>query len=71
MYTAGIITFYCMQILCTDRQDRKSPLAAIKLSDGTARCPYYPGFNYSFERLMKQEVDSIIAFLSDLEKLVI
>jgi hypothetical protein len=58
---------YCVQ---TDKTGKR-PLAAIKLSDGTARCPYYPGFNYSFERLMKQDVDSIIAFLSDLEKLVI
>jgi hypothetical protein len=41
------------------------------MNDGTDLCPYYPGFNFTFERLTKYEVDHIIAFLSDLEKLVL
>jgi hypothetical protein len=58
---------YCIQ---TDKSGKR-PLAAIKFVDGTKRCPYYPGFNYSFETLTKEDVDNIIAFLTDLEQVVI
>jgi hypothetical protein len=58
---------YCIQ---TDKTGKR-PMAAIKLVDGTSRCPYYPGFNYSFERLSKEDVDNIIAFLTDLEQVVL
>ena len=58
---------YCIQ---TDKSGKRA-LAAIKFIDGTYRCPYYPGFNYTFERLTKEDVDGIIAFLIDLETKVI
>jgi hypothetical protein len=57
---------YCNQ---TDKTGKR-PIAAIKLMDGTSRCPYYPGFNYTFESLHQEEVDSIISFLTDLENLI-
>lgn len=58
---------YCIQ---TDKTGKR-PLAAIKLIDGTKRCPYYPGFNFTFEILNKQDVDFIISFLTDLESKII
>ncbi len=57
---------YCVQ---TDKTGKR-PLAAIKLSDGTRRCPYYPGFNYAYEWLKKEDVDDILAFLTDLEQVI-
>lgn len=57
---------YCIQ---TDKTGKR-PIAAIKLSDGTARCPYYPGFSFTYEMLTKQDVDDIMAFLTDLERIV-
>ena len=58
---------YCVQ---TDKTGKR-PLAAMKLVDGTHRCPYYPGFTYTFESLSKDNVDHIIAFLTDLEQIII
>jgi hypothetical protein len=55
---------YCNQ---TDKTGKR-PIAAIKLMDGTLRCPYYPGFNYTFEYLHQEDVDTMISFLTDLEK---
>lgn len=57
---------YCIQVDKTG----KRPIAAIKLMDGTLRCPYYPGFNFTYEILTKKDVDGVIALLTDLEKVV-
>ncbi len=58
---------YCIQ---TDKTGKR-PLAAIIMEDGTGFCPYYPGFNYVFEQLNELEVDWIIAFLIDMEKVIL
>ena len=58
---------YCIQ---TDKTGKR-PLAAIMLIDGTKRCPYYPGFYFTFESLYKKNVDCIISFLKDLENVII
>ncbi len=58
---------YCIQ---TDKTGTR-PMAAVKIADGTARCPYYPGFSFTYECLTKKDVDDILAFLTDLEQVVI
>lgn len=57
---------YCVQ---TDKTGKR-PFAAIKVSEGSTMCPYYPGFNFAFEQLTKQDVDWIIDFLTDMERIV-
>ena len=57
---------YCTQ---TDKTGKR-PFAATAMQDETQLCPYYPGFNYTFERLTKKDVDCVMDFLTDMEKLV-
>lgn len=57
---------YCVQ---TDKTGKRL-FAAIKIMEGSVLCPYYPGFYFVFERLTRKDVDYIISFLIDMEKVL-
>lgn len=57
---------YCVQ---TDKTGKR-PLAAVNMSGGLSLCPYYPGFTFVFEKLSSKNVDYIIDFLTDMEKVI-
>lgn len=58
---------FCVQ---TDKTGKRK-LATIRLSDGTGRCPYFPGSYYTYERLTGDDVDDILAFLTDFEQVIL